>query len=154
MSVRQRQLRTSEWQEREWHALRVALEKAGGIEWRRDVPAHKQAIDDILRRYEPDQHRQRLSSTCCATACSMPTRSAAGMGVMGVGSQRRAGCSRSSPARTCMTDRKAHLLALPADCKREANRLFANKKDRHHAERYLKLREIYIEMADAIKERA
>jgi hypothetical protein len=53
-----------------------------------------------------------------------------------------------------MTDRKAHLLALPADCKREANRLFANKKDRHHAERYLKLREIYIEMADAIKERA
>jgi hypothetical protein len=48
--------------------------------------------------------------------------------------------------------RKTHLLDLASDCKREANRLFANKKDRHDAERYLKLREVYIDMAENVRE--
>jgi hypothetical protein len=53
-----------------------------------------------------------------------------------------------------MTDiqlRRAHLLALAADCKRKANKLFADRKNRHDAERYLKLGAVYQEMADWVE---
>jgi hypothetical protein len=53
-----------------------------------------------------------------------------------------------------MTDtqlRKAHLLALASDCKREANKLFAERKNRHDAARYDKLAAVYQEMADWVE---